>query len=123
MQSADVVITTPKVWESISRRWRQRKVVQQVTLCIFECLQLLSPEYEVVCSRTRLIQNELKDTVVQGRQTAKKIRIIGLACPIANGKDVASWLGVSTNAENGGYFNFLPSVRPIQIEASILPYD
>jgi len=36
-----------------------------------------------------------------------------LACPIANGKDIAAWLGVSTNAESGGYFNFLPSVRPI----------
>lgn len=57
------------------------------------------------------MQNELKDQVVQGKNKARPIRFIGLSCPIANGKDVASWLGVSTDPEEGGYFNFSPSVR------------
>jgi len=39
------------------------------------------------------------------------MRIIGLSCPIANGKDVASWLGVSTDPDAGGYYNFSPNVR------------
>ena len=40
----------------------------------------------------------------------KPIRIVGLACPIANGRDIAMWMGVQMDA--GTYFNFLPSVRP-----------
>ena len=49
--------------------------------------------------------------------------MIGLSCPIANGKDVASWLGVSVDPEEGGYFNFSPSSRPKNLEAVILSFD
>ena len=47
--------------------------------------------------------------------------MIGLACPIANGRDVAQWLGVSI--ESGAYFNFSPSVRPVAIEKSVQTFD
>ena len=33
---ADIIMSTPAVWETISRRWRQRKVLHQITLCIFD---------------------------------------------------------------------------------------
>lgn len=46
-----------------------------------------------------------------------------MSCPIANGTNIASWLGVSTDPDHGGYFNFSPSVRPQSLEASILAYD
>lgn len=36
MAQADIIISTPSEWEIVSRRWRVRKVVQQVTLCIFD---------------------------------------------------------------------------------------
>ena len=53
----------------------------------------------------------------------RPIRFVGLSCPIANGKDVASWLGVSVDPEEGGYFNFSPSVRQKNLEAVILSFD
>lgn len=60
----------------------------------------------------------MKDTVLPGKEEARPLRIIGLSCPIANGKDVASWLGVSL--ESDCYFNFAPSARPQPLEATIL---
>ena len=61
--TADIIVSTPKTWEQATRRWRSRKVLHQVTLAIFDYLQLLSPEYEVVIARTKLMQQELQNTV------------------------------------------------------------
>ena len=80
---------------------------------MFDQLHLLSPEYEVIISRTRLMQSDLTES--------KPIRIVGLACPIANGRDIAMWMGVQMDA--GAYFNFPPSVRPQPLEISVQSFD
>ena len=36
MAKADIVLTTPEKWDIISRKWRQRKVVQEVGLYILD---------------------------------------------------------------------------------------
>ena len=46
---------------------------------------------------------------------------MGLACPIANGRDMAQWLGITL--DSGCYFNFSPSVRPQTIEKSVQTFD
>jgi len=92
-------------------------VLHQITLCIFDQIHLLSSEYEVVVSRSRIIQCELKETILPGKKEPRPIRIVGLSCPIANGKDMALWLGVSI--EQGAYFNFSPTDRPTLLEASV----
>lgn len=117
MQQADIIVATAATWDAISRRWRTRKVTHQITVCIFDQLHLLSPTYEVVVSRCRLMQSELKEVTLPGKKEPRPIRMIGLACPIANGRDVAMWLGVSIEA--GAYFNFSPAVRPTPIEKSV----
>jgi len=61
------------------------------------------------------MQSELK-----GGKT-KQIRIISLSCPIANGRDVALWLGV--DVDQGAYFNFSPAVRPQPVEATVQSFD
>ena len=67
------------------------------------------------------MQSELKEVTIPGKQGPRPIRIIGLACPIANGRDFAQWLGVSLEA--GSYFNFAPNVRPTPIEKSVQTFD
>ena len=121
MQQADIIIATPACWDTISRRWRTRKVLHQITVCIFDQLHLLSPAYEVVVSRCRLMQSELSDATLPGKSAPRPIRIVGLACPIANGRDIAMWLGVSM--DGGAYSNFSPSVRPTPIEKSVQTFD
>ena len=62
----DIIICTPEKWDFISRKWRQRKQVQQVSLYIFDNIHLLHEShagsgavYEVVMSRVRSIQSEM----------------------------------------------------------------
>ena len=60
---------------------------------------------EVICSRMRYISSQIE----------KSIRIIALSSSLANSKDIAQWLGVSTN----NVFNFHPNVRPVPLELHI----
>jgi hypothetical protein len=81
---------------------------------------MLDHSYEIAISRMRQIQQELKEVVLPGNSNPKQIRMLGLACPVANAKDIASWLGVQTDADRGNFFNFSPSVRPQPMEVSVL---
>lgn len=36
MNKADIIVSTPEKWDFISRKWRQRKIVQKVGLYIFD---------------------------------------------------------------------------------------
>ena len=48
-------------------------------------------------------------------QIQRNIRIIAMTTSILNAKDIAQWLGCSTN----GTFKFRSSVRPIQLDLHI----
>jgi pre-mRNA-splicing helicase BRR2 len=110
LNKADVIVTTAERWDMMSRKWRQRKVIQRVGLYILDQLQILDATYEVVASRIRFMQNEVE----------RKIRIVALSTPLANAKDVANWLGISFP---GNTFNFHPSVRPTPLEIHIQGFD
>ncbi|WFD43545.1 RNA helicase [Malassezia psittaci] len=110
LQSAELVVTTPEQWDVLSRRWRQRKLVQSVSLYLLQDLQLLSdehfgPVYEVVCSRIRFIAAQLES----------KCRIVGAAACLANALDVGHWLGV----ERENCFHFAPSARVVPMEVHL----
>ena len=93
------MMCTPEKWDFLSRKWRQKKVIQEVSLMIFDNLHLLGSVYEIIMSRTRQIQSELEN---------QKVRIIGISSPLANSKDVCDWLGVSFPES---CFNFHPNIR------------
>jgi pre-mRNA-splicing helicase BRR2 len=54
-----LVLATPQQWDMLSRRWKQRKAVQAVSLFIMDELQLLGgqqgPVIEVRCCRGNLM--------------------------------------------------------------------
>ena len=74
------------------------------TLCIFDKLHLMTSAYEIVIQRIRFMSEDKK----------QKVRIVSMACPVANGKDLASWMGI--DPDKGGYFNFSQAVRPQPLE-------
>ncbi|KAG6914415.1 hypothetical protein DXG01_000484, partial [Tephrocybe rancida] len=57
LEKGDVIVCTPSQWDILSRRWRQRKNVQNIGLLIADEVQLVGgevgPTYEVIISRTR----------------------------------------------------------------------
>ncbi|XP_075249167.1 U5 small nuclear ribonucleoprotein 200 kDa helicase-like [Convolutriloba macropyga] len=113
LAKGNVVLSTPQNWDIISRRWKQRKSVQNVNLFICTELHLLGgdegPVMEVICSRMHNMASHLE----------KPIRIVGLASSIANARDVAQWLGCPTNS----IFNFHPNVRPLPLELHIQGFN
>jgi pre-mRNA-splicing helicase BRR2 len=112
------VVSSVRQWDMLSRRWRQRKAVQQVTLIIFDELHFLGgelgPSLEVVISRTRYMNGQL-----QGSMGAPGVRIVALSASLANARDVGEWMGVPSKS----LFNFSPTARPSPLEVNFLPFE
>jgi len=113
LAKGNLIISTPEKWDVLSRRWKQRKNVQNINLFIVDELQLLGgdggPVLEIVCSRMRYISSQLE----------RAIRILALSSSLGNCKDVAQWLGCGTNST----FNFHPNVRPVPLELHIQGFN
>ncbi|XVE52318.1 hypothetical protein DITRI_Ditri02bG0113300 [Diplodiscus trichospermus] len=113
LEKGQIVISTPEKWDALSRRWKQRKYVQQVSLFIVDELHLIGgqggPVLEVIVSRMRYIASQVE----------KKIRIVALSTSLANAKDLGEWIGATSH----GLFNFPPGVRPVPLEIHIQGVD
>jgi pre-mRNA-splicing helicase BRR2 len=113
LEKGQIIISTPERWDVLSRRWKQRKHVQQVSLFVVDELHLIGgeggPILEVIVSRMRYI----------GSQPDNQIRIVALSTSLANAKDLGEWIGASSH----GLFNFPPGVRPVPLEIHIQGVD
>lgn len=117
LSSGKIVLCTIKIWDMLTRRWRQRKAVQAVSLLIFDELHFLGgdlgPTMEVVISRMRYMGSQ-KD-----QKSDERMRIVGLSASLANASDVGEWIGVSSRS----LFNFSPKVRPWPLEIYFQSFD
>ncbi|KAL6768281.1 hypothetical protein ACKKBF_B38500 [Auxenochlorella protothecoides x Auxenochlorella symbiontica] len=113
LERSNVVLATPEHWDALSRRWRQRRAVQAVSLYVFDELHLVGgtggPVLEVVASRARYV----------GSVAPRAPRIVALAASLANAGDVGDWLGVRPAC----LFNFPPSVRPVPLEVHVQGFE
>eukprot|EP01064_Diplonema_japonicum_P012366 TRINITY_DN19848_c0_g1_i1.p1 TRINITY_DN19848_c0_g1~~TRINITY_DN19848_c0_g1_i1.p1 ORF type:complete len:2149 (+),score=712.76 TRINITY_DN19848_c0_g1_i1:40-6486(+) len=116
LESGEIIMTTAKWWDKLSRRWQKRRNITTVKLFVADDLHMLStidgPTMEIVVSRMRYISSNTQ-------QDGKKIRIVGLAHSLLHAKDVGMWLGCPSPA----VFNFHPSARPTPIEISLRGFD
>ncbi|CAM9119339.1 unnamed protein product [Ectocarpus fasciculatus] len=113
LEASNIVMVTSAQWDVVSRRWKQRKNVQNISLYIVDEIHLLGgsegPTLEVVVSRARYVSSQLE----------KNVRIIAMGSPIANAKDVADWIGASHHS----IYNFPPGVRPIPLDIHFHGYE
>ena len=113
VKSGQIIISTPEKWDALSRRWKQRKQVQQVSLFIVDELHLIGgqggPILEAVVSRMRYIASHVEN----------KIRLVALSTSLANAKDLGEWIGAASH----GLFNFPPGIRPVPLEIHIQGVD
>lgn len=114
LAEGNLVLATAEQWDRLSRRWRQRRAVSDLSLFISDELHLLGspdsgPTLEVVVSRMRAVAKLL----------AKPIRMVGLAASMADAKDVGDWMGVPAHA----LFNFPPGARATPLEIHIQSLD
>lgn len=113
LAKGNIIISTPEIWDVLSRRWKVRKNVQSVNLFVVDELHLIGqevgPVLEVICSRMRYMSAHLEHT----------IRVVALSSSISNAKDVSQWLGCTPT----GFFNFHPNVRPVPMELHIQGFN
>lgn len=119
-----LLIATPERWDALSRRWKHRKAVRQVSLFIIDDLHLVScgigggignknavngVAMEICCSRMRLMSHQVSAA------GASPCRMIGLSDPVANARDLGDWLLVPSQY----IFTFHHSARPIPLVTHI----
>lgn len=113
LEAGQIIVTTALHWDSLSRRWKQRKHIQNIELYIADELHLIGghdgPTLEIVLSRARYIAAQLERTV----------RMVGLSSSVANARELGDWLGVSSPY----IFNFSPSVRSVPIDIHIFGFE
>ncbi|KAI0280130.1 Sec63-domain-containing protein [Russula aff. rugulosa BPL654] len=113
LEKGDVIVCTPSQWDVLSRRWRQRKNVQNIGLLIADEVQQVGgevgPTYEVIISRTRYVS----------AQTEVKTRIVACGVSLANARDLGEWIGASSHT----VFNFSPSARPLDMDIHIQSFS
>ncbi|OBA20593.1 Sec63-domain-containing protein [Metschnikowia bicuspidata var. bicuspidata NRRL YB-4993] len=114
LAQSHLVLATPEQFDAVSRRWRQRKSVQQLDLLIADDIHMVGSGsqgavYETVLSRMRFMTAHL----------GRELRIVGLSHPLTYGREIADWLG----CKKPHVYNFDPMARfrPVQ-EIKILPY-
>lgn len=113
LEMGNIIVSTAVHWDVISRRWKTRKNVQNISMYVFDEIHLLGgndgPTLEIVMSRARYISSQLEKTV----------RLVMLGSSLANAKDVGDWMGVNHHS----VYNFAPTVRPIPLEVHIHGFE
>jgi pre-mRNA-splicing helicase BRR2 len=67
LNAGNIIVASAVPWDTLSRRWKQRKSIQNISLYIFSDLQLLGgeegPAFEIVASRARFVASQLERPV------------------------------------------------------------
>ncbi|XP_015491519.1 probable ATP-dependent DNA helicase HFM1 isoform X3 [Parus major] len=96
---ADIIITTPEKWDSMTRRWRDNSIVQLVRLFLIDEVHVIKDEsrgatLEVVVSRMKTIQSSLW-RLLEKHDTVPPLRFVAVSATIPNTQDIAEWLSDS----------------------------
>jgi len=86
---ADIIVTTPEKWDSMTRKWKDhKKFMELVKLFLIDEVHILKEErgasLEAVVSRMKSVGNH--------------VRFVALSATVPNSDDIATWLG--RNSEN-----------------------
>jgi pre-mRNA-splicing helicase BRR2 len=107
-----IVVASCEHWDQIQRRWKQRKVVQAVSLLIMDELHMIGgqqgPIMEVIVARTRLMESHFE----------KSYRIVGLASPVVNARPLGNWIG----AKKKNQFAFGVPVRHVPVQVDVIGF-
>jgi superfamily II RNA helicase len=121
LQSANIILSTPERWDSITRKWKDYPlIISQIHLLLIDEIHLLNEEVrggtlEAIVARMKLIaKNEnFKNSPFCN------FRIVALSATIPNIYDLAEWLSVDAE----GLKIFGEEYRPVQIEKIVLGYN
>ncbi|KEH37075.1 putative RNA helicase [Medicago truncatula] len=109
LEEGQIIITTPQIWDALSRQWKQIIQIQQVPLLILDDLHFIGGPEGHILERIIVRMKQISTRV------GKKMRIVALSAPITNGKDIGEWIGATSHS----LFNFSPTARHVPLELFI----
>ncbi|XP_053326283.1 probable ATP-dependent DNA helicase HFM1 [Spea bombifrons] len=96
IQHAQIIVTTPEKWDSMTRKWRDNSLVQLVRLFLIDEVHTLKDEsrgatLEVVVSRMKTMQSSLS-RITRESDIPVPMRFVSVSATIPNAEDIAEWL-------------------------------
>ncbi|KAM6262634.1 putative ATP-dependent DNA helicase HFM1 [Porphyrio hochstetteri] len=138
---ADIIITTPEKWDSMTRRWRDNSIVQLVRLFLIDevrkvmvtCsgfvledkkVHVIKDEsrgatFEVVVSRMKTVQSSLW-RLLENHDTVPPLRFVAVSATIPNAEDIAEWL--SDNKMPAVCLKIDEDQRPVKLRKIVLGF-
>jgi len=116
VQTADIIVTTPEKWDSMTRKWKDHeKLVQLIKLILIDEVHMLTnsrgPTLEAVVSRMKSVGTE--------------IRFIALSATVPNSEDIAMWLGKNSANQHlpAAREVFGEEFRPVPLQKYVCGYE
>ncbi|KAF9700744.1 hypothetical protein EKO04_001546 [Ascochyta lentis] len=115
VQSANIIITTPEKWDSMTRKWKDHeKLMKLIKLVLIDEVHILKEDrgavLEVVVSRMKSIGTD--------------VRFVALSATVPNFHDVASWLGKNSAEPHipASKEKFGEEFRPVKLRRHVCGY-
>jgi ATP-dependent DNA helicase HFM1/MER3 len=116
VRQAQIIITTPEKWDSVTRKWRDNsKLVQMIKLFLVDEVHILKDSRGAT----------LEAVVSRMKSVGTPIRFIALSATVPNSEDIAAWLGKDsiTPQEPAQREVFDESFRPVQLEKHVYGFQ
>eukprot|EP00755_Sulcionema_specki_P040089 Sspe_Gene.114053::Locus_99141_Transcript_1_1_Confidence_1.000_Length_2521::g.114053::m.114053/K15271/HFM1, MER3; ATP-dependent DNA helicase HFM1/MER3 len=124
MVNANIIVTTPEKWDSVTRRWRDGMMLssmRDVGLMLLDEIHTLSEErgavLEALVSRMKTIRSA--HGVIKGESCAGRLRFVAVSATIPNVEDLAKWLDVPPE----GMVQFSENDRPVPLEIRVVGWE
>ncbi|XP_042540517.1 probable ATP-dependent DNA helicase HFM1 [Dipodomys spectabilis] len=123
IQHANIIMTTPEKWDSMTRKWRDNSLVQLVRLFLIDEVHVVKdenrgPTLEVVVSRMKTVQSLSQP--LQNTITIIPMRFVAVSATIPNAEDIAEWL--SDGERPAVCLKMDESHRPVKLRKVVLGF-
>ncbi|KAL1791202.1 putative ATP-dependent DNA helicase HFM1 isoform X1 [Sigmodon hispidus] len=122
IQHANIIMTTPEKWDTMTRKWRDNSLVQLVRLFLIDEVHIIKdenrgPTLEVVVSRMKTVQSLSK---ALKNASLVPMRFVAVSATIPNAEDIAEWL--SDGERPAICLKMDESHRPVKLQKVVLGF-
>ncbi|KAH7093390.1 nucleotide-sugar transporter-domain-containing protein [Paraphoma chrysanthemicola] len=115
VQGANIIITTPEKWDSITRKWKDHeKLMRLIKVFLIDEVHILKEDRGAV----------LEAVVSRMKSIGTDVRFVALSATVPNFQDVAAWLGRNPllPAEPAINEKFGEEFRPVKLRKHVCGY-
>ncbi|KAI9725927.1 MAG: Sec63 [Chrysothrix sp. TS-e1954] len=113
VHSADIIITTPEKWDSLTRKWKDhRKLMELIKLFLIDEVHILKEDRGA----------SLEAVVSRMKSTGNDVRFIALSATVPNSDDIAKWLGKNAHQQHipAAREVFSEEFRPVKLQKHVI---